>query len=82
MTIVAHVPKGFWANNGGWEFPVPLATGAFAIALIGNGAWSVDAALGLTYPESLALAWGALMVVGVVLALLSRALFAPKAKSA
>ncbi len=78
VTIVAHLPKGFWVTNGGWEFPVPLAAGAFAIALIGNGAWSLDALLGLTYPDTLAQAWGALMVAGVVLVLVIRAVAAPK----
>lgn len=79
VTIVAHVPKGFWSTNGGWEFPVPLAAGAFAIALIGNGAYSLDAALGLTYPESLVGLWWIAMVVGVALVFISRAMFAPKA---
>ncbi len=80
VTIVAHVAQGFWAGGGkvGWEFPLPLAASAFAVALIGNGRWSLDAALAITYPELLLAAWGALMVVGVLLALASRALFAPK----
>lgn len=84
VTIVAHVAQGFWAGGGkvGWEFPVPLAAGAFAVALIGNGNWSLDAPLGLTYPDWLLPAWAALMVVGVVLALLSRTIFAPKEKAA
>jgi putative oxidoreductase len=79
VTIVAHVPKGFWSTNGGWEFPVPLAAGAFAIALIGNGQYSLDAALGLTYPDALVGAWWILMVVGVAVVFISRAMFAPKA---
>jgi putative oxidoreductase len=79
VTIVAHVPKGFWASNGGWEFPVPLAAGAFAIALIGNGAYSLDRALGLTYSETLVGLWWIAMVVGVALVFISRAMFAPKA---
>ena len=79
VTIVAHVPKGFWAHEGGWEFPVPLAAGAFAVALIGNGAYSLDAVLGLTYSETLVGLWWIAMVVGVVLVLISRAIFAPKA---
>ena len=78
VTIVAHVPKGFWAGNGGWEFPVPLAAGAFAIAVIGSGAYSLDAILGLTYPENLVGLWWIAMVVGVALVFISRALFAPK----
>lgn len=79
VTIVAHVPKGFWAGNGGWEFPAPLAAGAFAIALIGNGRYSLDAVLGLTYSETLVGLWGILMAVGVVLALILHAMFKPKA---
>ena len=78
VTVVAHWPKGFWAHKGGVEFPVPLAAGAFAIALIGNGRWSLDALLGITYPEWLLPAWGALMAAGVVLAFVSLALFAPR----
>jgi len=79
VTIVAHVPKGFWSANGGWEFPVPLAAGAFAIALIGNGQYSLDGLLGLTYPDSLVGLWWLVMAAGVVLVFISRALFAPKA---
>jgi putative oxidoreductase len=79
VTIVAHVPKGFWSTNGGWEFPVPLAAGAFAVALIGNGAYSLDRALGLTYSDALVGVWWIVMAAGVVLVLILRAMFAPKA---
>ena len=82
VTMVAHYPKGFWANEGGWEFPVPVAAGALAVALIGNGRWSIDALLNITYPDWLLPAWVALMVAGVVLALAIRALYAPKARAA
>ena len=81
VTIVAHVPKGFWSSNGGWEFPVPLAAGALAVALIGNGAYSLDALLGLTYPETLIGLWWIAMAVGVVLVFISRAMFAPRSAS-
>jgi putative oxidoreductase len=79
VTIVAHVPKGFWAGNGGWEFPAPLAAGALAIGLIGNGRYSLDSLLGLTYPDQLVGLWWIAMVVGVVLALILHATLAPKA---
>jgi putative oxidoreductase len=82
VTIVAHLPKGFWAQEGGWEFPVPVAAGAFAIALIGNGRWSLDAALGLTYSDQLTYGWLAVMAAGAVVALIARAMFAPKPKPA
>jgi putative oxidoreductase len=80
VTIVAHWPQGFWVAGGkaGIEFPMPLAAGALAVALIGSGAWSLDRVLGLTYPDWLLPAWAVLMAVGLVLALVSRALFAPK----
>ena len=80
VAIVAHWSQGFWAGGGkvGWEFPVPLAAGGFAVAVIGNGAWSLDRLLGLVYPDWLLGAWLVLMAVGVVLALGARAMFAPK----
>lgn len=79
VTIVAHVPKGFWAGNGGWEFPAPLAAGALAIGLIGSGRYSLDAFLGLTYSDTLVGLWSIAMAVGVVLALILHAMFRPKA---
>ena len=84
VTVVAHVPQGFWAGGGkvGWEFPLPLATAAFAIALLGNGGWSLDSFLGLTYSDQVRWVWLGIMAVGVVLALGARMVFAPKKATA
>ena len=84
VTVVAHVPQGFWVGGGkaGWEFPLPIATAAFAVALLGAGAWSVDAALGVTYSDTLRWTWLVLMAAGVVLALGAKAVFAPKKAAA
>jgi putative oxidoreductase len=84
VTWVAHVPQGFWAGGGqvGWEFPLPLATAAFAVALLGNGGWSLDAALGVTYSDTLRWTWLALMAAGVVVALGTKAMLAPKKSAA
>lgn len=81
VTLVAHWPQGFWAGGGkvGWEFPLPIAAGALAIALAGNGAWSLDRLLGLVYPDWLLPAWLVFMAVGVALALGPRSMRAPKA---
>jgi len=79
VTIVAHVPKGFWSGNGGWEFPVPLAAGALAVALIGNGRYSLDALLGLTYSDALVGLWWIAMAAGAVIVLILHAMFKPKA---
>jgi putative oxidoreductase len=81
VTVVAHWPQGFWAGGGkvGWEFPVPLLAAALAIALAGNGAWSLDRLLGLVYPDWLLPAWLVLMAVGAGAALAIRSMQAPKA---
>ena len=81
VTLVAHWSQGFWAGSGrvGWEFPVPLAAGALAIVLAGNGSWSVDRLLGLSYPDWLLPAWLGIMVAGALLALGVRSMQAPKA---
>ena len=41
--LFVHLPAGFFAPNG-VEFPLALMGGALALALIGPGAWSLDAA--------------------------------------
>jgi putative oxidoreductase len=74
VTIVAHVPNGFWVQKNGWEFPILLLAGSFAIALIGFGTWSLDAALSLTYPDWFAPAWLALGAIGAVALLVIRAI--------
>ena len=80
--IVAHLPKGFWAAQGGWEFIAPIAAGAFAVALLGSGRWSADGALGLSYPDQLVLGWLAIVAAGALLVLAILARLAPKPKPA
>ena len=46
-TIAAHWSNGLWAQNGGFEFPVTNAAVAFALAAVGAGDISLDAALDL-----------------------------------
>ena len=81
VTIVAHAPQGFWAGGGkvGWEFPLPLAAGGLAIALAGNGAYSLDRLLGLAYPDWLLPVWLVVVAVGAALALGMGSMQAPKA---
>ena len=43
--FAVHLDKGFFAADGGYEFPFTLAIGALAVAFAGGGAWSVDRAL-------------------------------------
>jgi len=44
-----HWEKGIWNQNGGIEFPLVLATVAFAVAAIGPGSYSLDRAFGLDW---------------------------------
>jgi putative oxidoreductase len=41
-----HWSKGFWATNGGYEFPLTLLTVVVATAAIGPGRFSLDRAIG------------------------------------
>jgi len=45
-----HWQHGVLAQNGGYELPLVYSVTAAAIALVGNGAYSLDAALGLSWP--------------------------------
>ena len=44
--IAVHLSNGFWNGNGGYEFPLTLATVAVSIAAIGPGWISIDRAIG------------------------------------
>ena len=56
-----HWPKGIWNQNGGIEFPLVLATVAFAVAATGAGRYSLDNAFGIDWHGL----WWALGAVGL-----------------
>ncbi|MGW0962811.1 DoxX family protein [Streptomyces gelaticus] len=68
LTVKWH--NGLWVQNDGYEYPLVLIGTSAALAATGPGAWSLDAALGLTpYP----LWWAAIaLVVGLGSGLLTR----------
>jgi putative oxidoreductase len=41
-----HAPSGFFATDGGYEYPAVLGVSTAAVALSGPGDWSLDARLG------------------------------------
>ena len=53
-----HWANGLFSQNNGIEMPLLYAVAAAAIGLIGNGAYSLDAVLGLTWPAEVV--WTAL----------------------
>jgi putative oxidoreductase len=69
--VVVHWPR-FWSQDGGLEFPLPIAAGALALALVGPGAWSLDAVLGIRLTDVALLALAAAVAVGAVVAIVTR----------
>jgi putative oxidoreductase len=61
-----HWPHGLFASTNGIEVPLLYAVAAVALALTGFGAFSVDAALGLTWASEVAWIAIALGVLGGV----------------
>lgn len=47
----AHWSKGFFSTKGGYEFALLLGVASAAVLLAGAGAWSLDALLGLPFPD-------------------------------
>jgi putative oxidoreductase len=71
---LVHLPKGFFNTKGGYEFNLSIVAAVAALALIGPGAISLDALLGIHFGEPLTLIVGTiLLVAGVATALLTRA---------
>jgi putative oxidoreductase len=66
--------RGPWVTNGGWEYPVVLATVGATIALTGPGSVSVDHALGLDWTTPWGVGGVALGVAAAVATLLLRRL--------
>ncbi|MER6398397.1 DoxX family protein [Kitasatospora sp. NPDC059973] len=78
LTVKWH--HGLWVQNDGYEYPLVLIGTAAALAATGPGAWSFDAALGLTpYP----LWWAAVaLVAGLGSGLLTRLVLHGRAPAA
>ncbi len=45
-TLLVHLPNGFSAANGGYEYVLTLLGASLALALTGPGAYALDALLG------------------------------------
>lgn len=68
-TLTVHAPNGFFAAEGGYEFPLLIAAVATAVALAGPGAYSFDDQLGLAVNSA---EWGvAAVIVGAGAAMLA-----------
>ena len=73
--LLVHRSNGFWNTARGIEFPLQILAVAIALSLTGFGAFSVDAALGVTLPEpGTWILFAVLTVAAVALSLGSRQL--------
>jgi putative oxidoreductase len=45
--LTVHLPKGFWAQNGGYELNLMYVAAALALAFAGFGAFALDRAFGI-----------------------------------
>jgi putative oxidoreductase len=70
--VFGHGSKGPWAARGGYELAATNLAVALAVALLGVGRFSVDTWLGLAVPPLASAGFGALVVLGVLAAGLSR----------
>lgn len=72
-TYTAHLGKGWFNSKGGPELPLTNLTVTVAVLLAGPGRWSVDAALGIHYPQpAVQIIVAVVVIVGVALGYLSR----------
>jgi putative oxidoreductase len=71
--LSVHAPKGFFAQNGGIELPLAYIAIAVAVALVGPGAYSLDAIFGIGSIWTPGLSW-AVLGLGVLGALANIAL--------
>ena len=72
-TVTVHIKKGFFAQNGGYEYTLVLGVAAISVAFTGPGSLSLDTLLGHYLSGTL---WGAAALVvgvlGAVVALVQR----------
>jgi putative oxidoreductase len=50
--VTVHLPKGIWNANGGYEYNVVMIAGAFLLAGVGPGQWSLDDVLGIDWSST------------------------------
>ena len=71
--VTVHIKKGFFAQNGGYEYTLVLGVAAISVAFTGPGSLSLDTLLGHYLSGTL---WGAAALVvgvlGAVVALVQR----------
>src|SRR5690606_5160098 len=70
--VLVHLGKGPWVSNGGSEYNVVLIAVALGAVLTGPGAFSLDAALGITLSPVIIVTAALATLLAVITALGSR----------
>lgn len=58
-----HWTKGIWSSGGGYEYPLTLIATSTVVALVGVGAYSLDAVLNIALPASLVFFVGVIAIL-------------------
>jgi putative oxidoreductase len=84
LTKKVHWANGWWSSKGGIEFPVAFGAGAFAVQVLGPGAWALDQLLPVDVLYDPAVRWTLLgiAVVGALFVAFMPAPAAPATSSA
>ncbi len=72
MIVTVAAPRGFWHDKRGVEYPIMLSAASLACGLVGAGAISLDAALGLLLDPMVGPLAAVAAAVGVALGLATR----------
>jgi putative oxidoreductase len=68
-----HLSRGFWIGKGGYEYNLALLAAVAALALTGPGAYSLDQAFGIRFPEPATVIVAAIaLIIGVTVTLVTR----------
>jgi putative oxidoreductase len=79
--LSSHLGKGWFAATRGPELPLTYLAIAIAVAIAGPGRFSLDSALGISFPEPITLAaLAVLAILGVAVAFLTRRAAQPATK--
>jgi putative oxidoreductase len=76
-----HWANGWWSSKGGIEFPIAFGVGAFAVQVLGPGAWSLDRLLPVDVLYEPAVSWtllGLAAAVALIVAWMPAAPAAPQ----
>jgi putative oxidoreductase len=80
--LSSHLGKGWFASTRGPELALTNLTVAIAIAFAGPGQFSLDSALGISFPEPITLtSLAVLVILGVAVAFLTRRAPQPATKT-